>query len=75
VITKQSKDSDMLNSSILSRFHNLTYVVVSIKDGFENYLKDKKKYVESFFRSISKVLGVPVEKIRLVSVNEGSIEL
>ncbi len=75
MITKQSKDSDMLNSSILSRFHNLTYVVVSIKDGFENYLKDKKKYVESFFRSISKVLGVPVEKIRLVSVNEGSIEL
>jgi hypothetical protein len=75
VITKQSKDSDMLNSSILSRFHNLTYVVVSIKDDFENYLKDKKKYVESFFRSISKVLGVPVEKIRLVSVNEGSIEL
>ncbi len=75
MITKQSKDSDMLNSSILSRFHNLTYVVVSIKDDFENYLKDKKKYVESFFRSISKVLGVPVEKIRLVSVNEGSIEL
>ena len=75
MITKQSKDSDMLNSSILSRFHKLTYVVVSIKDDFENYLRDKKKYAESFFRSISKVLGVPVEKIRLVSVNEGSIEL